>query len=228
MTPCVTVVDYGMGNLFSVEKAFQHCGAKVTVTADPDQVVSAERLVLPGVGAFADGMRELKSRNLITAIKDFSQTGRLFLGICLGMQMMMDEGEEHGFHEGLALVPGRVTAIPARKADGMLRKIPHIGWDSLCLPDGAPSWEGTLLSGVNLGDAVYFVHSYRAVPADEGHRLADCCYEGTKIAAVIRRDNLWGCQFHPEKSGPVGLKIIGNFLEMRGTHARPAAGRFIQ
>lgn len=211
----VTIIDYGIGNLFNVVRAFEHCGAAVTVAESPSQVRAAERLVLPGVGAFADGMAELEAREMVEAIRDFAAEGQPFLGICLGMQLMFESSMEFGLHRGLGLVQGQVVAIPAVGDGGVFRKIPHIGWNSL-LPTIAGDEFGRpgLLSRLSSGTATYFVHSFMAVPADPGHRLADCEYDGERICAAIRAGNIYGCQFHPEKSGEAGLDIIRAFIAL--------------
>lgn len=216
MTIPVTILDYGIGNILSVRRAFESFGARVQLTDNPDEVTKAQILVLPGVGAFADGMQGLRDRNLIGAIQEYAETGRFFMGICLGMQMMMDESEEFGNYQGLGLIPGKVKAIEHTTVDGIPHKIPHIGWNHLRLPQGKDYswWEDSILSGLTEQDTAYFVHSFTAVPADERYRLADTYYGGRLIAAVIRKNNLYGCQFHPEKSGTVGLTIIRNFMEL--------------
>lgn len=210
--PTVTIIDYGIGNMLSVARAFAHCGAEVRLSGTPEGILAAERLVLPGVGAFADGMAGLHELHLVDAVRRYAACGRPFLGICLGMQMMLDSGEEFGDHRGLGLIPGKVVAIPPTATDGTPHKIPHIGWNRLELPTPGADWRGTVLEGVVPGAAAYFVHSFTAVPADPGYRLADCHYNGRLIAAAIRSGNLYGCQFHPEKSGEVGLAIIRNFI----------------
>lgn len=214
MTATVTVIDYGMGNLFSVSRAFEHCGGRVLVADRPEQVASADRLVLPGVGAFADGMAELASRHLVEPILEFCRGGRPFLGICLGMQMMMEYSEEFGVHKGLGLIPGGVAAISPKGGDGRQHKIPHIGWNALVMPNGRKSWEKTPLRSVAPGASFYFVHSFAAVPKDPAHLVAECSYDGTPIAAVVGRDSLCGCQFHPEKSAQNGLTLIKDFLAL--------------
>ena len=208
----VVVIDYGMGNLLSVRRGLEHCGATVIVTADHNAILSAPRVVLPGVGAFADGMAGLRREGLDTIVRDVAARGVPLLGICLGMQMLLDESEEFGSTAGLGLIPGRVIAIPATTADGMPQKIPHIGWNALIVSPRRKNWEGTLLQNVKPGEAAYFVHSFMANPADHNHRVADCLYGGQPVAAAIQRDNVLGCQFHPEKSGEVGLKILRQFL----------------
>jgi glutamine amidotransferase len=210
----VTIVDYGIGNLFSVTRAFESCGASVRLTANHEHIEDAERVVLPGVGAFEDGMKGLTQRKQIEPVKRFIATGRPFLGICVGMQLLLDVGEEFGEHAGLGVIPGRVKAIPNTGTDGKIHRIPHIGWNILVPPPHRPDWTGGLLGGLPANPAVYFVHSFAPVPADEQHRLADCYYDGRQVSAVIHAGNAHGCQFHPEKSGPIGLRIVENFLAL--------------
>ena len=214
MSRKVTVVDYGIGNLYSVTRAFEVSGASVRLTANHEHIEAADRLVLPGVGAFEDGMKGLTQRSQIEPIRRFIASGRPFLGICVGMQLLLDVGEEFGEHAGLGIVPGRVQPIPNTGVDGAQHRIPHIGWNVLVRPDSETNWETGILRGLPQDPAVYFVHSFAPVPAEEKYRLADCLYDGRRISAVIQSGNAYGAQFHPEKSGPVGLKIIGNFLKL--------------
>ncbi|MBF0371191.1 MAG: imidazole glycerol phosphate synthase subunit HisH [Magnetococcales bacterium] len=210
----VTVVDYGAGNLLSVRRAFEHFGAEVVVTGEAGQIASAERLVLPGVGAFGKGMAELRGRGLVPAILTYASEARPLLGICLGMQMLLDESVEFGSHSGLGLIPGKVVPIPAQGRDGKPHCIPHIGWNGLVHPVlGDQDWQGTVLEGIAPGSHAYFVHSFMALPDHPAHRLADCIYHGLDITGVIRKGNVTGCQFHPEKSGEIGLRIIEGFLK---------------
>jgi len=214
MSNPVTIIDYGIGNMLSVVRAFEYCGAYVTVSESLDSVNEVERLVLPGVGAFANGMAELSARNLVEPIQAFAATGKPFLGICLGMQMMLDTSEEFGQSTGLGLIPGQVVAIPSYGIDGIPHKIPHIGWNELLRPVHPGDWKGSILTQLSYGTPVYFVHSFMAVPENGDHRLADCHYDGQAICAAIRRDNIYGCQFHPEKSGEAGLAIVREFLRL--------------
>ena len=208
----VGIVDYGIGNLLSVRRAFEHFGAEATLIRTPAELGAADRLVLPGVGAFADGMRGLAARGLVEPIVAYAARERPFLGICLGMQMMFDGSEEFGVHEGLGLIPGRVVAIPPQGIDRKPHRIPHIGWNALVLPPARTDWRGSLLEDVEFGSFVYFVHSFTAVPEREEHRLADCHYGGLVLSAMAQRGTLCGAQFHPEKSGETGLRIIRRFL----------------
>lgn len=214
MKPRVVVVDYGVGNLLSVTRAFESRGADVTVAGDAQAIPAAERLVIPGVGAFADGMAELERRGMVQPIRDYAATGRPLLGICLGMQLLFSESEEFGLRRGLGVLAGKVAAIPNQAADGKWRKTPHIGWNELRLPPCRRTWEGTLLAGLAEGVATYFVHSFAAVPTDPAIRLADCDHEGFAISAAVQQGRICGCQFHPEKSGETGLSIVDNFLSM--------------
>ena len=212
--PEVVVVDYGMGNLLSVRRGLEHCGATVTVTSDHNTILSAPWIVLPGVGAFAQGMAELRRKGLDAVMRELVTQGRFLLGICLGMQLLLDESEEFGITRGLGLIPGRVVPIPATTINGHSQKVPHIGWNSLVLPLGREGWGNTMLKKVKVGEAVYFVHSFMAVPNNPDHRIANCLYGGVPMSATIGRDNVYGCQFHPEKSGEVGLNVLRSFLSL--------------
>ena len=211
----ITLVDYGIGNILSVQRAFEHCGAQVMLSDNPLKIKNSDYLVLPGVGAFADGMRGLSERGLIEPIIDFASKERPFLGICLGMQMMMGKSEEFGIHEGLGLIPGSVVRIPDKDVHGLRHKIPHIGWNSLVLPREKENWNGTILEGIGIGETVYFIHSFTAVPENFSNRLADTYYNEQIISAAVKSGYLYGCQFHPEKSGITGLKIINNFIKQK-------------
>ena len=210
--PEVCVIDYGVGNLLSVQRGIEHCGGIVTLTADPERILAAERVVLPGVGAFGDAMRALERLNLIAVIRELAQRNTRLLGICLGMQLLLDESEEFGITAGLGLIPGRVIPVPTKTLSGDMQKIPHIGWNALQHSGTSTSWNGTLLQDNRPGEAVYFVHTFMAVPTDSLHRIADCVYGGHRVPAAIGKNQITGCQFHPEKSGEVGLKILRRFL----------------
>jgi glutamine amidotransferase len=210
-TPEVTVIDYGVGNLLSVQRGLEHCGAKVILTTDPEKILTAKRVVLPGVGAFANAMQSLYRLGLIAAIRELALRKTPLLGICLGMQLLLEESEEFGVTTGLGLIPGRVIAVPNHTLSDATQKIPHIGWSGIQPSNVLVGWQKTLLQDNRPGDAAYFVHSFMAVPNDPSHRIADCLYGGHKIAATIVRDQITGCQFHPEKSGEVGLKILRRF-----------------
>jgi glutamine amidotransferase len=210
--PNVAVIDYGIGNLLSVRRALEHCGAVVTVTSDPDVILSASKVVLPGVGAFADAMNELCRLKLDSVVKKVAARGTPLMGICLGMQMLLDESGEFGKTAGLGLIPGRVVPLPIANIAGQTLKVPHIGWNELVLLEGRRDLKGTLLQDLKSGDTVYFVHSFMATPQNSDHRIADCMYGSKPVSAVIANDNVIGCQFHPEKSGEVGLNVFRRFL----------------
>jgi glutamine amidotransferase len=210
----VTIVDYGMGNLLSVSRAMEKAGGQVTFAHTAKQITAADRLVLPGVGAFSSGMAELRQRDFIDAIRQYATNNRPLLGVCLGMQMLLNKSEEFGESEGLGLIPGRVAAIPAFRVDGSIRRIPHIGWTALQKPEEGPPWGDSILKNVAPGTAAYFVHSYMAVVDNPQHRLADCFYNGLIISAALCSGNIYATQFHPEKSGPVGIRILHAFLNL--------------
>ena len=215
----VTVVDYGLGNLLSVSRALEHVGARVELSDSPAEIAKATHLLLPGVGAFRDGMAGLQQRGLVEPLRNYGRSGRPFLGICLGMQLLFEHSEEFGRQEGLGLIAGGVVAIPAVNASGAAHKIPHIGWNELRMPPGRRSWEGSPLGGLLPGTPMYFVHSFTADPAQVGDRLADCDYDGCRISAAVGHGSLYGCQFHPEKSGPAGLRILRDFVAWELTPA---------
>mgnify|MGYP000899034924 CR=1 FL=1 len=208
----VLLVDYGVGNLLSVSRALQAAGGTVEQTGDPARIAAAERIVLPGVGAFGGCMDELRKRALIEPVRAYALSGRPLLGICVGMQLLFDSSDEFGRQEGLGLLPGAVSAIPPTTGTGQRRKIPHIGWNALHPPEGRRSWDADVLADTRPGDAVYFVHSFSARPDAPGDLLAVADYEGFAVAAVVGRGAIVGCQFHPEKSGPVGLAMLRRFL----------------
>jgi len=209
----VVVVDYGMGNLLSVCRALEHLGAQVELTSNPETVRNAERIVLPGVGAFGDGMQALEEQQLGRAIQDAADAGTPLLGICLGAQMLLDSSEEFGNHLGLGLIPGKVLAIPPCGIAGETLKIPHMGWANL-RPANDHLFDNPLLDHTAPDSAVYFVHSFQAHPQDPADIAAVCDYAGNQLTAMVRHGNVFGCQFHPEKSGPVGLNILKRFLEI--------------
>lgn len=199
----IAIIDYGAGNLQSVEKALRHLGCQCQITADPGELAAAQAAVLPGVGAFGDAMGQLRARGLEEPIRQFVSSGKPFLGICLGLQILFEESEESPGVKGLGLLRGKVLRLP--KESGL--KIPHIGWNSLSV--GKP---GGLFAGVEGEPYVYFVHSYY-LRAEEDVVTATAEY-GTTIHAAVQKGNLLACQFHPEKSGQVGLSLLENFKAM--------------
>ena len=198
----IALVDYGIGNLRSVEKALETVGADVRLTSEPDVIMAAEQVVMPGVGAFGDGMAGLVARGLETPIRKVIRQGVPFLGICVGMQLLFDESEELGRHKGLGILPGRVI----RFSDNSL-KIPQTGWNQLEITNPSP-----LLYGVDTGEYAYFNHSFFCDAADPAQVLA-CTDYGVRYPVVVGAGPLYGVQFHPEKSQWVGLQILRNFVE---------------
>ena len=170
--------------------------------------------MLPGVGAFTDGMLELKARGFDDLVKNFTLTERPFLGICVGAQMLFDVGEEFGDHPGLGLIPGRVVPVPQIDASGKQHRIPHIGWSALEKPATRSSWKDTILNRIEPLEPMYFVHSFAPAPTNEEHRLADTYYNGVRICAAVARGSIYGCQFHPERSAQQGLNILSAFLAL--------------
>ena len=213
MTAQVTVIDYGIGNLYSVSRAFEHAGTSVVLSADPAVIENSPHLVLPGVGAFEDGMRGLRDRNLVEPIKRYAATGRPLLGICLGMQMLASVSEEFGEHQGLGLIAGKVVAVPRTTTMGERHKIPHIGWSPLS-PSAGADWKGSFLEDTAPGTPAYLVHSFHLIPDDPKHLLADCFYGGHRLTAAVCAGKVFGAQFHPEKSGAAGLRMLAAFLRL--------------
>ena len=214
MRPRAVIADYGIGNLLSVARALERCGAAVILGRDATTVATADRLVVPGVGAFGDCMAALRQAGLDAAARSHAASGRPWLGICVGMQMMLDASEEFGEHRGLGLIAGRCRPIPPAAPGEARHKIPHIGWSALTMPPARTDWSQTILQGTPAGTAVSFVHSFTGEPADAADRLADVDYNGLTLAAAIARDNVVGTQFHPEKSGPAGLRILERFVAL--------------
>jgi glutamine amidotransferase len=212
----VTIVDYGLSNLLSVQRAVQALGHEPRLTSRPEEVAGAGVLLLPGVGAFHDGMYGLRSLGLIEPIIDCAERGVHILGICLGMQMLFDQSEEFGVHHGLGLIPGWVTRIPEADVAGERQNVPQVGWNGLLPPKGGGGFASPILAGTDEGAEVYFVHSYEAKPKDPAHILAECDYGGRRVCALAGRGAVVGAQFHPERSGKAGLAILGRFLSGAG------------
>jgi glutamine amidotransferase len=208
----VTIIDYGLGNILSVQRGFEHFNADVIVTSKPEIILASERVVLPGVGAFPVGMKALSDLELVPVIKELAKLGTPMLAICLGMQLIMEESEEFETTAGLGLIPGRVIPIPVEGEKGKAQKVPHVGWNSLIPALQEPTWKATLLQENVSGDFMYFVHSFMAVPSKVEHHLADTLYGGQRVTAMVAKENITGCQFHPEKSGDQGLKILKSFI----------------
>jgi glutamine amidotransferase len=200
----IHIVDYGMGNLRSVQKAFESLGVEAAICTDASELTDCPKMVLPGVGAFRDAIHELKQQDMVGPIRDHVASGRPFLGICLGLQLLFDVSYEDGEWEGLGLVPGKVV----RFEDQPGLKIPHMGWNMLQVAKPNP-----LLAGIDAGSYVYFVHSYHVVPDDESV-IATRTEHGIPFVSSIARDNLFATQFHPEKSQSIGLRLLKNFADL--------------
>ncbi|MBQ7416065.1 MAG: imidazole glycerol phosphate synthase subunit HisH [Oscillospiraceae bacterium] len=202
----VAIVDYGVGNLFSLECSLNAIGAEVVVTAEPEILKKADQVLLPGVGAFEDAAKKLRDSGLDAVIKELVASGKPLLGICLGMQMLFEESHEYGIHQGLGLIPGQVVSM-----EGVVPadyKIPHIGWNALRFKKDCP-----IFKYIKDGDCVYFVHSYYAANCD--CFITATAEYGPELTAAVVNKNVFGCQFHPEKSGSVGLAILRAFIELK-------------
>jgi len=209
----VAIIDYGAGNLRSVEKALRYLGTEALITGDPQEILAADHVILPGVGAFGDAMEHLRSCGLVEVIRQVTAQGTPFLGICLGLQLLFEKSQESPGVEGLGILQGEILRIP----EGEGRKIPHMGWNSLAFDH-----PGRLFAGIPKGTEVYFVHSYYLKAADPGIVTA-CAKYGVTIHASVEQGNVFACQFHPEKSSRWGLKILENFIHVEKTV--PDSGR---
>jgi glutamine amidotransferase len=207
----VLIIDYGLGNLFSVKQACEYAGYIVDITSDPDKLVKADAVILPGVGAFGTAMESLADHDLLMAISEFVKTGKPFMGICLGMQMLFSESEEHGNFRGLNLINGKIIKFPQYN---LLTKhrVPQIQWNKI-IPSVHNNWDETPFKGIKSGEYMYFVHSYYALPESDNVILSYSEYATIKYASAVLKDNILGIQFHPEKSSNEGLKIYKNWLK---------------
>jgi glutamine amidotransferase len=201
----VAIIDYGVGNLFSLKSSLKEIGAEAVVTSDEKVIAEADRIILPGVGAFEDAARKLRESGMADVVKREAAAGKTVMGICLGMQLMFDVGYEYGVHEGLGLIRGSVRPISDVIPEGY--KIPHIGWNLLRFRKESP-----LFKYIKEDDYVYFVHSYYAAECDES--VIAVTEYGADLTAAVSNGNVYGCQFHPEKSGEVGMKILKAFMEL--------------
>jgi len=203
----INIIDYEMGNLRSVEKAFEKLGFAARVSADPQDIVSADKVVLPGVGAFRDCINNLRAGGFVEPLLAHVESGKPLLGICVGMQMLFDESEEFGRHQGLGLIPGKVLRFPAGMVENSERlKVPHMGWNNIEIKSASP-----IFAEIEQGSFVYFVHSYYCSAAQPEVVAASCRYGDIEFCASLWRDNIMATQFHPEKSQDVGLRIFKNF-----------------
>lgn len=209
----IVIIDYGIGNIRSVMRGIEICGYNPKLTSDPKVIKNASKVILPGVGAFENGMKGLRNKELIRPIKEFILSGKYFLGICLGMQLMMTKSYELGNFNGLDIIEGEV--LPFQKNDITNNfKMPHIGWNQI-KKQTYSDWNLSILGGLKEKSDVYFVHSYYVKPKHEKNSIAICNYANSDFCAVIKDENIYGCQFHPEKSGNAGLKILKNFCKKK-------------
>jgi len=209
MVKNISIIDYGMSNLLSIQRAFEHVGANVNIVTTENQILSSDYLVLPGVGAFPDGMNELNTRNLDAAIRAYSQKERPLLGVCLGMQMLLTKGFEHKETDGLGIIEGEVLPLPK---DMPNFKIPNINWHEIIEPNDG-RWENTILKNTKNQTCFYFVHSFYASPKNTRDILANSSFGTLQFASAIQKEHVFGTQFHPEKSGEEGLNLLKKFLD---------------
>jgi len=209
----IAILDYGFGNIHSLLKALNFIGQKTIIADSPQNIASASHLIIPGVGAFGDAMKTIRNKDLIIPIKEFANQSKPILGICLGMQLLFSESEEFGHHYGLNIIPGRVTRLPQPSLVNQEPeyKIPFIGWNRI-LP--SVTWKNSILRQVIPETSMYFVHSYAAQPQDKNNTIAYASYGHHHIPAVVKHNNIYGCQFHPEKSRASGLSIIESFAKL--------------
>ncbi len=212
----VAIVDYGLGNIFSIEQACKSVGLSVEIVADAKGVKNSRSIILPGVGAFGDAMAALERLDLISVLQDVARQGKRILGICLGLQLLFSCSEEFGQHEGLGILKGRVEYFPVRKYNGRKLKIPQVGWNEVEIPEGKPLtyWDKTLLNGFLSGTPLFFVHSCYVLPDASDIVLCESTYGDMRFCSGCMVDNIVGFQFHPERSGFHGLSIYKNFAKL--------------
>ncbi|MHA7875792.1 imidazole glycerol phosphate synthase subunit HisH [Roseivivax sp.] len=211
--PACAIIDYGIGNVFSVRRALEQIGVEAELTADPDRILAADRVILPGVGAFGRAMEKLRQDGLDRVIHDYVASGKPFLGICIGLQVLMETSEEFGSHTGLGLIPGRVRKIPVEEDAATNFRVPFIGWSPVA-ESRSGAWQGTPLQEAPDPNAFYFVHSYEAVVSEPDHLIATHTLGGREITSAVRRDNVLGVQFHPERSADHGLRFLEAFVNL--------------
>ena len=218
LRPKVAIADYGIGNLFSVRHACEQVGLEAGITTSSKEILAASAVILPGVGAFGDAMAALERLGLESVLRDFAASGRPMLGICLGMQLLMTQSHEFGRHRGLNIVKGEVLRLKEFTEEERRLKVPHVGWNRIyrhsqenVLGHHSVTWNGSILEGLSQGEFMYFVHSYYLRPVDSGVVLSSTPYGPMAFCSSLRFGNVFGCQFHPERSGPRGLRVYQNF-----------------
>jgi glutamine amidotransferase len=207
----IVIIDYGIGNVKSMCNAFYNIGLMPELTSNKKTILNADAVVLPGVGAFNKGMENLKERGLYQIIHEYIKKGKPFLGVCLGMQMLMEESEEFGLTPGLGLIKGKVVKLP--KLSNSDEKLPHVSWNELNKPQEV-KWKGTILDNIPVNSDAYFVHSFVSEPINESDILSTTNYAGVNFCSAVKHENIYGTQFHPEKSSHIGLSILANFVKL--------------
>jgi glutamine amidotransferase len=207
----IVIIDYGIGNVKSMCNAFYNIGLMPELTSNKKTILNADAVVLPGVGAFNKGMENLKERGLYQIIHEYIKKGKPFLGVCLGMQMLMEESEEFGLTPGLGLIKGKVVKLP--KLSNSDEKLPHVSWNELNKPQEV-KWKGTIFDNIPVNSDAYFVHSFVSEPINESDILSTTNYAGVNFCSAVKHENIYGTQFHPEKSSHIGLSILANFVKL--------------
>jgi glutamine amidotransferase len=211
----VAVIDIKMGNLFSVKHACEFAGLEPVITTDISTILESRALILPGVGAFGDAMNTLGEMDLLKPIKEFVESGRPMMGICLGMQLLFTESNEFGPHRGLGIIEGSVIKFPSKNQQNETIKVPHVGWSGIFQSDfSRKDWVNSPLDKIRNGEFMYFVHSFYPIPQNQNIILSTTSYEGTKFCSSVQLGNVFACQFHPEKSGRAGIYIYKNWADM--------------
>ncbi|MCW8877882.1 MAG: imidazole glycerol phosphate synthase subunit HisH [Kangiellaceae bacterium] len=206
----IGILDYGAGNLKNVCRAIEHLEHSYCLVSDPESIEVVDKLIVPGVGAFKVAMEQIEKLGVVESLRSFAEKDKPVLGICLGMQLLFESSSEFGETKGLGLLEGNVELIPSEGENGLKHKVPHIGWNELVVGE----LQSPLVKDLRIEDAVYFVHSYRANNYKTENLVAHCDYDGLIIPAIVQKNRVFGCQFHPEKSGPIGLNILNSFLRM--------------
>lgn len=206
----IVIIDYDVGNVRSIINALKKVGVDTILSNDKDEIMSSDGVILPGVGAFAHGMENLNKYNLVKTIIEYTNTNKPLLGICLGMQMLLDESEEFKNTKGLGLISGKVVKLPVKNSS--YEKLPHVSWNEI--KEQNINWNDTILDKVEQQSDMYFVHSFIASPTNQNEILSTTKYSDYKFCSSVKKGNIYGCQFHPEKSGEIGLKIIENFIKI--------------
>jgi len=209
----IVIIDYGLGNIYSINQACQHFGYNPIVSSKEEDILSADSLILPGVGAFKVAIDQLNDKGLVDPILEFVKTGKPMMGVCLGMQLLFDESEEFGLHKGLGLIPGSIRKFPS-EVNGQKLRVPNIGWNKNFEEKTGVSWDETPLKETKEDDFLYFIHSFYADPKLPESVLSTSDYQGFKYCSSVKHENVYGFQFHPEKSGEIGLSIFKNFLKL--------------